>query len=127
MEITGKIIDILPITSGTSKSGKSWKKQELALEIPGQYPKTVCFSLFGDKCENHGLTLGQEATVHINIESRKYQERYFTEVSAWKIEMNGYNHSGSQQQAPAQSRPANSNPLPPVTTFNEDESDDLPF
>lgn len=123
MELTGNIVDILPITSGVSKGGKAWKKQEIAIEIPGTYPKTVAFSLFGDKCENHGLTVGQNATIHINIESRKYNDRYFTEVSAWKIEMNGYNHSGNQQQKQEQ---RTVDPVPPAFSSTDDGSD-LPF
>jgi hypothetical protein len=123
MELTGNIVDILPITSGVSKGGKAWKKQEIAIEIPGTYPKTVAFSLFGDKCENHGLTVGQNATIHINIESRKYNDRYFTEVSAWKIEMNGHNHSGNQQPKQEQ---RTVDPVPP-SFGSTDPTDDLPF
>jgi hypothetical protein len=123
MELTGNIVDILPITSGVSKGGKAWKKQEIAIEIPGTYPKTVAFSLFGDKCENHGLTVGQNTTIHINIESRKYNDRYFTEVSAWKVEMNGYNHSGNQQ--PKQEQRTVDLVLPSFSST--DTSDDLPF
>lgn len=117
MELTGTIIDILPITSGVSKSGKEWKKQECAIEIPGTYPETVAFSLFGEKCENHGLEIGQNATISINLRSRKFNDRYFTEASAWKVEINaGKTYSPPQ---PKQD-------LPP-TTFSADTSEDLPF
>jgi hypothetical protein len=124
MELTGTIVDILPITSGVSKGGKPWKKQEAAIEIPGTYPKTIAFSMFGDKCENHGLTIGQSATIHINIESRKYNERYFTEVSAWKIELNGYLHSGNRPPAQS-SAPRQVDPVP--EQFAGDDGSDLPF
>ena len=45
MEITGKIIAVLPEQGGTSKSGNEWKKQEYVLEMndQSQYPKKVCF------------------------------------------------------------------------------------
>ena len=122
MELTGIIVDVLPITSGTSKNGKSWKKQEVAIEVPGQYPKIVAFSFFGDKCESHGLIIGQEATIHINIESRKYNDRYFTEVSCWKVDKK------SGGNAPATSKANEQRASEPVLTmFSSDESDDLPF
>ena len=47
MEITGKIIAVLPEQSGVSKAGNEWKKQEYVLETHDQYPKKVCFQIFG--------------------------------------------------------------------------------
>ena len=39
MEITGKIIQVLPEVGGISKAGNEWKKQEYVLETHDQYPK----------------------------------------------------------------------------------------
>ena len=50
MEISGKVIKILPLVKGQGKNGE-WKKQEIVIETPGQYPKPVCFSLWGDKID----------------------------------------------------------------------------
>ena len=50
MEITGKIIRVLPEKSGQSARG-GWRKQEYILETQGQYPKTVCFMAWGDKID----------------------------------------------------------------------------
>ena len=41
MEITGKIIQVLPEVGGVSKAGNAWKKQEYVLETHDQYPKKV--------------------------------------------------------------------------------------
>ena len=41
MEITGKIIQVLPEVGGVSKAGNEWKKQEYVLETHDQYPKKV--------------------------------------------------------------------------------------
>ena len=43
MEVTGKIIAVLPLQGGVSKAGNEWKKQEYVLETHDQYPKKVCF------------------------------------------------------------------------------------
>ena len=48
LTISGRIALILPLQTGTSKVGKPWQKQEYILDTGGQYPKKVCFSLFGD-------------------------------------------------------------------------------
>ena len=39
MEITGRIIAVLPVQGGISKNGNEWKKQEYVLETHDQYPK----------------------------------------------------------------------------------------
>ena len=51
MEITGKVIFILPLRSGISKNGKEWKSQEFVIEIPGNYPRKICINIFGDKID----------------------------------------------------------------------------
>ncbi|HQJ89978.1 MAG TPA: DUF3127 domain-containing protein, partial [Paludibacteraceae bacterium] len=49
MEISGRIIAVLPLQSGTSARG-AWKKQEYVIEheLDSQYPKKMCFNLWGD-------------------------------------------------------------------------------
>ena len=37
MEITGRIIAVLPVQGGISKNGNEWKKQEYVLETHDQY------------------------------------------------------------------------------------------
>ncbi|MDR1403093.1 MAG: DUF3127 domain-containing protein [Tannerellaceae bacterium] len=87
MEITGKIIAVLPAQGGVSKTGNEWKKQEYVLETHDQYPKKVCFQLFGnDKIEQAAILAGENLTVHFDIDSREYNGRWFTNINAWKVE-----------------------------------------
>ena len=73
MEITGKIIAVLPEQGGVSKNGNEWKKQEYVLETHDQYPKKVCFQLFGaDRIAQAAIQPGEELTVSFDIESREY-------------------------------------------------------
>jgi len=74
MEITGRIIAVLPEQGGISKTGNEWKKQEYVLETHDQYPKKVCFQLFGaDRIAQAAIQPGEELTVFFDIESREYQ------------------------------------------------------
>lgn len=87
MEISGKIIHILPEQGGISKAGNEWKKQEYVLETHDQYPRKVCFQIFGaDRIAQAAIQLGEEVTVSFDIDSREYQGRWFTNISAWKVE-----------------------------------------
>lgn len=117
MELTGTVIAILPEVSGQGKNG-TWRKQEFVLEIPSQYPRKVCIALWGDKIDDAKLQVNESVTASIDIESREYNSRWYTEVKAWKVDKSGGGPSGES---------SNTAPMPPITTFNEDESDDLPF
>lgn len=117
MELTGTVIAILPEVSGQGKNG-TWRKQEFVLEIPSQYPRKVCISLWGDKIDDAKLQVNESVTASIDIESREYNSRWYTEVKAWKVDKSGAAPSGESSTTA---------PMPPLTTFNEDESDDLPF
>ena len=69
MEITGRIIAVLPVQGGISKNGNEWKKQEYVLETHDQYPKKVCFQIFGaDRIDQAAIQPGEELTVFFDID-----------------------------------------------------------
>ena len=84
MEITGKIIEILPEKSGQSANGE-WRKQEYVLETETSYPKKICFVVWGDKIEQFNLKKGESVEVSVDLESREYNGRWYTDVKAWKV------------------------------------------
>lgn len=87
MEIRGKIIQILPLQSGVGQqSGKEWKKQEYILETDGQYPKKICFNLWGDAIDRSQIQLNEEVLVHVDIESREYNGRWYTDIKGWRVD-----------------------------------------
>ena len=112
MELTGKIIEVLPEKSGTSARGP-WRKQEYVVEIPGDYPKKVCFMVWGDKIDELQIQEGQELTVHVDLESREYNGRWYTDVKAWRVERSAQD----DDSAP----PVRSDEPPPPT------DEDIPF
>ncbi len=114
LELTGKIIAVLPEKSGTSSRGP-WRKQEYVIEIPGDYPKQVCFMVWGDKIDQFGVAEGESLTVHFDLESREYNGRWYTDVKAWRIE-----RPDAQGDMPDAPPPADE---PPPPEFD----DDVPF
>ncbi len=86
LTITGKLIKLLEPVSGTSERG-TWVKQEGIIETNDQYPKKICFSAWNDLIPILDKKFnGEEITIHFNIESREHNERWYTEVKAWKIQ-----------------------------------------
>ena len=95
MNIRGKVVQILPLQQGTSKAGNPWQKQEFVLDQGGQYPRKVCISLFGDNVAKIPQ-VGQDVMISVDIESREFNGRWYTEIKAWNIVQ-----AGAQQAAPA--------------------------
>lgn len=78
MEIKGIITNALPEQSGTSKSGKSWRKKEYIVEYEhGQYPKSVVFSVIGQKIDELNIQQGAEYDLSIDFEAREWNGRHF--------------------------------------------------
>ena len=86
MEFTGKIIAILQPRGGVSKTGNEWKAQEYVIEDHGQYPRKMCFDVFGaDKIEQFNIQMGEELTVSFDVDARQWQDRWFNSIRAWKV------------------------------------------
>lgn len=87
MEITGKLIQKLPVQSGVSSTGNNWSKAEFVIETIEQYPKKVCANLWGERAKAlDQFQLGSLITVSFDLESREYNGRWYTDVKAWKVE-----------------------------------------
>lgn len=88
MEIKGKLQIILPITEGTSKNGP-WKKQEFVIEtIDSKFPKQIFMNVWGaDKVEEFKrYKVGDILTFSLDLSSREYNGRWYTDVRAWRIQ-----------------------------------------
>ena len=114
MELKGKVIQLMPVQTGMGKKGQ-WRKQEFVVETQAQYPKKVCMSIWGDKIDQFRLAIGETVTVAVDLESREYNGRWYTEARAWKLDKTpsgapATDHVGDEPFTPA----ANS-------------TDDLPF
>ena len=88
MEFTGKIIAILQPRGGVSKTGNEWKAQEYVIEDHGQYPRKMCFDVFGaDKIEQFNIQMGEELTVSFDVDARQWQDRWFNSIRDRKSTM----------------------------------------
>lgn len=86
MEVKGKVIKVMQVQTGAGKGG-NWMKQEFVVEQPGQFPKPVCMCLWGEEAiTKYDLVAGLVVTAHINLESREYNNRWYTDVRCWRLE-----------------------------------------
>jgi len=85
LKIHGTVTKILEPQTGESAKG-NWTKQEFILETENdKYPKSICIEIWGDKVDPPQV--GDVVICSINVESREYNGRYYTNVRAWKIDL----------------------------------------
>lgn len=138
MELSGKVIAVLPARSGESARGK-WMTQEYVIEYQeGQYPRKLCFSVFGeDRIQRFNIQIGQYVSVAFDIDAREWNGRYFTDIRAYDVRLAEPAGVSATETGPG------NDPFPPVhnqptTNTTEtltsdsgleanDNSDNLPF
>lgn len=86
MQLTAKLIQLLPLQTGSGKNGQ-WKKQDIIVETEATYPKKICVSVWGDKMDTSILQPGNQLKIDFDVESREFNGRWYTDVKAWKIEL----------------------------------------
>ena len=118
MDITGQIIAKSEVETGTSKAGKEWEKMTVVINDGApEYSKDIAFQLFGKiVAMGKGLNIGDTVNVSYNIESREYNDKWYSNINAWKIEVK---QSAGVTQEPVAGAPA----IPK----SGEPTDDLPF
>ena len=125
MEIIGKAIAALPVKSGVSqRTGEQWQSREYVIETQDQYPKKMCFEVFGtDKLKEFNIRNNDLIKVYFDISAREYNGKWYNSVRAWKVEhVNQYGGTENQVSAPVAQAPA-----PAAAPAAHESEDDLPF
>mgnify|MGYP003436703368 CR=1 FL=1 len=106
-EVKGQVKAIL----ATETLNDGFKKRVIVVTEQGEYPKDIAIEFLKDKVTIlDKFKVGETVTVGINIQSREWQGKWFTNVNGWKINSEG------QEAVQAVAPPA-----------SNDESDGLPF
>lgn len=105
----------------TEKKSDKFQTREFVLLVEeGQYPQHIKFQLVQDRCEIiDSIPEGTNLKVYFDLRGREWQEKYFTNLQAWRVEAAGQE---SRPKAAAGDFPS----APPMA--DEGSSyDDLPF
>ncbi len=131
MDLTGKIIAVLPASSGTSqRTGNSWMSQDYVIEVPGQYPKKCVFRVFGeDRIKQFNIQLGQDLTVSFDIDAHEYNGRWFNDIRAFNVAPAAAAPVAAAPMGAPMGAPQDAAaPFPPAQEpAGEGSADDLPF
>ena len=135
MDLTGRIIAVLPPQSGVSnRTGNAWMSQDYVIEVPGQYPRKCLFRIFGeDRIKQFNIQMNEDVTVQFDIDAHEYQGRWFNDIRAYNIirgQVPPVAGAPVADAAPFPSQaaaPQAASPFPPQEPAAEGSADDLPF
>lgn len=89
LKLSGELVKLLEVRSGTGKTGKAWTSQDFLVDTGASYNPEVCFGVFGQEKvdELSALEVGQHVAISFNLKSNEGKNGgYFTSAQAWKIE-----------------------------------------
>lgn len=136
MDLTGRIIAVLPAQSGVSaRTGNSWMSQDYVIEVPGQYPRRCVFRVFGeDRIKQMNIQMNEDLTVQFDIDAHEYNGRWFNDVRAFNVIRGqvapaaGMSPSAAPFPPQQAAVPNAAAPFPPAQEpVSEGSADDLPF
>ncbi|MCB0650608.1 MAG: DUF3127 domain-containing protein [Saprospiraceae bacterium] len=108
----------------TENKTESFQAREFVIEIDGGgYPQFIKFQLVQDRCALvDQYEVGDTIKVHFDLRGREWNEKYFTNLNAWRIE------NAAAAQAAATPPPSDASAFP---SAGDEPSvaadDDLPF
>ena len=145
MEITGKLIQLLPEVQGESARGP-WVRGGFVIETGEDYPRKVAFTAFGEErvAMVKNIPMGAMVQVTFTPESREFNEKWYTDLRCSRIQpfvpgqmpaapAGNYNWNPATGTAPAQPAPAAPAAAQPAQAFAQppampqNSEDDLPF
>ena len=114
----------------TQQKSASFTAREFVIEVEdGQYPQMVKFQLVQDKCSLiDDYNEGDQVEVDFDLRGREWNEKYFTNLQAWRISKagEGSGDSGSSGGAAAKSTPPKEADNV-SSNASADFDDDIPF
>ena len=87
LSLQGILIKKNSIENIENKEGKKWKKQTFVIQTEAEYNNQICFQLFGEEKISilESYKTGDKIEVFFNISSKEYNNRYYHNVDAWRI------------------------------------------
>jgi single-strand DNA-binding protein len=128
-EIEGKLVKAYDMeVKGTG----SFRTREFVIETMETYPQFVKFQSVQDKCDLlNQFQEGEIIKVSFDLRGRQWQDKYFTNLNAWRIEKSS--NSSAPSAAPSGNTSGSFDNTPssfPTSTssgLSSAEAEDLPF
>ena len=109
----------------TENKTDTFQAREFVITTEGPYEQFIKFQLTQDRCQIiDGFNIGDQIKVHFDLRGREWNDKYFTNLNAWRVEKN------MMEQTTEKPNTSIEMPLESTTTENTpmaEDFDDLPF
>lgn len=83
--VKGRIIEVMPLKSGKNNNG-DYCIQEYVIDVDDEYPFKFAFFITGmEKITSCNLKVGDYIEVVFNVNAKKWNDKWYTAVRAWKV------------------------------------------
>lgn len=83
--IKGRVVKIKDLETIKTKKGTDFTKQEVVIDQNKNYNSEVCLVFLADNVDHvRKLNEGEVYEFYINVSSREYNERHYTQVDCWR-------------------------------------------
>ena len=98
LNIKGILTKKFEVETIEGKEGKIWKKKNFIIDTGSQFNSEICFQLFGEEKVKilDEFQINDNIEVYFNLYSKKFNNRYFHNIVAWKIEKNTEEQSDNE-------------------------------
>ncbi len=128
-EIEGKLHHVY----AAEQKSESFRTREFVIETTqGQYAQYIKFQLTQDKCDIiDAYKTGQQVKIYFDLRGRQWQDKYFTNLQAWRMEVVGETQAAPMPNQREVAHSANGGSAKSGAVENPeagvDDFDDLPF
>lgn len=125
-EIIGKLHKVFDVQAKSEK----FQARDFVITTEGQYPQFIKFQLTQDRCELISkFEEGKDIKVFFDLRGREWNEKFFTNLNAWKIESAQEENAGPEPISTAVGEPPAMGDFPTAKDAipANNDLDDLPF
>lgn len=95
-EIIGKLHKVFEVQAKSDR----FQTREFVITTEGQYPQFIKFQLTQDRCELiSNYEEGKDIKVYFDLRGREWQDKFFTNLNAWKVESAAAANTGAESTA----------------------------
>lgn len=82
LQLTGRVV----LITDAEQVSDRLTKQSIVIETDAQYPQQVSFDVLNKPELLTPFGTGDRVTVSFDVRGREYQGKYYTSLTAWKVE-----------------------------------------
>lgn len=119
----------IKLINDTQTFASGFSKREFVITTEhDKYPQDLKFEVVKDRCDMlDEYEVGQKVQLNFDIRGNEYKDRYYVNLSCWKIQAAEGGDGGGGGGAPAAAPTSGSEPSAADLRKEDDFDDDIPF